>query len=144
MAVELVPFTENGGYKLDPLLITKAYRQPTHQRTVTVEYKWQGGSTNYEILCKCPDDMMKLMGWIEKRKRELTKKGSLVKELFTDMKKYASENRDLLYTIIFVLIIDEYIFGGAFRERVKGLVEGFLKRAEDKAGVISVTPTKVV
>lgn len=147
MAEEKLPYTADvGKWNFDVAHIKKYYRQPAHSQTVTVEYEWCKGTTQYEINCGSSDNMVKLIKWIEERQTQLKskQKGSLVKDLFTDLKKYASENRDLLYTIIFVLIIDEYVFGGAFRERVKGLVEGFLKRAEDKVGVISVTPTKVV
>ena len=57
-------------------------------------------------------------------------------EISKDLKGYISENRDLLYTIGLVLIIDQYIFDGAFRQRIKNLVEGLLKKAENKAGVV--------
>lgn len=42
------------------------------------------------------------------------------------LKKYFETHRDLFFTIGIVIILDHFIFGGAFRERLKGLVDSFL------------------
>lgn len=53
--------------------------------------------------------------------------------MFESVKKYLESNRDLVGTIVFVAIIDAVLFDGAFRERLKSLIEGHLKKAEEKA-----------
>lgn len=63
------------------------------------------------------------------------RKGHMLKELFGDLRGYIKENRDLIFSIVFVLVLDEYVFEGAFRERLKGVIEGVLKRVERKTGI---------
>jgi hypothetical protein len=63
-----------------------------------------------------------------------------------DLKGYLSANKDLIYGLVLILLIDQYVFEGAFRNRIKGIVEGLLKKAEDQAGVgttINTTAVKV-
>ena len=71
------------------------------------------------------------------QKQETPKKGrpSLIKELFGDLRQYIRENRDLIFSIVFVLVLDEYVFDGAFRERLKSVIEGVLKKVERKTGI---------
>jgi hypothetical protein len=52
--------------------------------------------------------------------------------MLADARKYVSDNRDLIYTVIFVAILDHLLFDGAFREKIKSLVDGFLNRAQAK------------
>lgn len=56
----------------------------------------------------------------------------MFKDFFGDIRGYMKDNRDLIFSLVFVLVLDEYIFGGVFRERIKAIVEGFLKKVEDK------------
>ena len=55
------------------------------------------------------------------------------KNMLSDIRKYISDNRDAIYTIAFVAVLDQLLFEGAFRERLKTMVEGFLKKVENKA-----------
>ena len=41
-------------------------------------------------------------------------------------KKYLEKNRDMFFTIGIVLLLDHFVFGGAFREKLKGIIDGFL------------------
>jgi hypothetical protein len=54
------------------------------------------------------------------------------KNMLSDIRKYIADNRDLIYTVAFVAIVDQFLFEGAFRERLKKLVEGFLAKTEEK------------
>lgn len=63
------------------------------------------------------------------------RKVGMVKELFGDLRGYVRDNRDLIFSIVFVLVLDEYVFKGAFRERIKSVIEGVLKKVEDKTGI---------
>jgi hypothetical protein len=45
-------------------------------------------------------------------------------------KEYLKENKSIIMTIAVVLIVDHLVFGGAFREKVKALVNGLLDKAQ--------------
>jgi hypothetical protein len=45
-------------------------------------------------------------------------------------KEYLKENKSIIMTIAVVLIVDHLVFGGAFREKVKSLVNGLLDKAQ--------------
>ncbi len=36
---------------------------------------------------------------------------------------------------MFVLVLDEYVFDGAFRDRLKALIAGMLRKVETKTGL---------
>jgi len=63
-------------------------------------------------------------------------KKSMLKSVFEDVRGYISDNREIVYTIAFVLIVDQLVFDGAFRERIKAIIDGLLKKAENKVGTI--------
>lgn len=52
--------------------------------------------------------------------------------MLESVKEYLKENKQIIMTIAVVLIVDHLVFGGAFRERVKSLVNGLLNNAEKK------------
>lgn len=57
--------------------------------------------------------------------------------MLDSIKEYIKEHKQVIITIGVVLLVDHLVFGGAFRERVKGLVEKLLNKAEtsfDKKG----------
>jgi len=68
---------------------------------------------------------------------------NMLKGLFEDLRIYLKENRDMVYTIGLVLLVDHFVFEGAFRDRLKRLVEGFLTKAEVRAGVVDTVATRV-
>lgn len=80
-------------------------------------------------------------GWADGRRviKSITippKKGphQMFKDFLGSLKTYLNENRDLIFTVGLVLILDEYAFKGVFRTRLQNLVEGFLSKAEAKHG----------
>lgn len=52
--------------------------------------------------------------------------------MLQDIRSYVKENRQVLYTVAFIVALDHFVFNGAFRERLKGLVDGMLKKVEEK------------
>lgn len=52
--------------------------------------------------------------------------------MFKALKEYMNENKDTLFTVALILILDEYIFSGAFRDKIKAILDGMLKKAEKK------------
>lgn len=63
------------------------------------------------------------------------KQRGFMAEFFSDVRGYFKDNRDLILTVALVLVIDEFVFDGAFRDRIKKLVNGMLKKAQSKLGV---------
>jgi len=63
------------------------------------------------------------------------RKVGMLKELLGDLRGYIRDNRDLIFSIAFVLVLDEFVFKGAFRERLKAVIEGVLKKVENKTGI---------
>lgn len=47
------------------------------------------------------------------------------------VKDYLKENKSIIMTIAVALIVDHLVFGGAFREKVKALVNGLLDKAQN-------------
>lgn len=52
------------------------------------------------------------------------------KSMLDSVKEYLKENKQIIMTIAVVLIVDHLVFGGAFREKVKSLVDGLLSKAQ--------------
>lgn len=52
------------------------------------------------------------------------------KNMLDSVKEYLKQHKDIIITIGVVLVVDHLIFGGAFREKVKALVDGLLNKAE--------------
>lgn len=46
------------------------------------------------------------------------------------IKGYLSQNKDTLITIGFWLLVDHLFFAGAFRERIKAMIDSLLKKVE--------------
>lgn len=48
------------------------------------------------------------------------------------VKEYFEKHREVLFTLCIVFVVDQYVFNGAFRDRLKGLVDKLLGNAENK------------
>lgn len=48
------------------------------------------------------------------------------------LKQYFKTHRDTIFTIIILVVVDHYLLGGAFRDRIKSLMENFLNKTEKK------------
>ena len=57
---------------------------------------------------------------------------TMLTEITTDLKGYVRKHKDLIYTIILIALIDQYVFEGQFRERLRALVGKVLGKAEEK------------
>jgi hypothetical protein len=57
------------------------------------------------------------------------------------VKDYLVKHRELFLGLTVVILLDQFVFGGVFREKLKRLVNGFLDRAEAK---LSADDKKVV
>lgn len=46
------------------------------------------------------------------------------------LKEYFHKNRDLIFNISLILLIDHFVFNGAFREKIKSIMDGLINRTE--------------
>ena len=61
---------------------------------------------------------------------------NMLTEITTDLKGYVRKHKDHIYTIILIALIDQYVFEGQFRERLRTLVGKVLGKAEEKVNSI--------
>lgn len=60
------------------------------------------------------------------------KEQSMFGEIAKDIKTFILEYRAVLYFIAIALILDEFIFKGAFRARLQGVADQIVKKVESK------------
>lgn len=61
------------------------------------------------------------------------KSKGVTKTMFQDVRKYIAENKDTIYTILFVAVLDQLFFEGAFREKLKTMTDSFLNKKSQAA-----------
>lgn len=57
-------------------------------------------------------------------------KGNIMKEALGEVKAFLKDNRQLVGTVVLVLVLDHLVFGGALRERLKDIVNKMLGKVE--------------
>ena len=62
--------------------------------------------------------------------RESTKESKEMFSIYGQVKEFIRSHRDVLFTILAVVLLDKYLLNGALRDRVQKLVEAILARAE--------------
>jgi hypothetical protein len=55
-------------------------------------------------------------------------------KMFNDVKKYISDNKDTIYTILFVALLDQVFFGGAFKTKLETMTHNFLDKKSTTTG----------
>jgi hypothetical protein len=61
------------------------------------------------------------------------------KSMLQELRDYMKKHRDLLFTFGLVLLLDQLVFKGAFRERLENVVKGMLGKVEQAAGAHNAT-----
>lgn len=59
-------------------------------------------------------------------------KKSMFKEIQADIKAFILEHRGVIYFIAFALILDHFIFRGAFKARLQSMAEKVVTKVEEK------------
>lgn len=54
------------------------------------------------------------------------------KSMFKAAKEYFYEHRDLIMTTLFLIVVDQFVFDGVFKEKIKSLVDRIIGHAEGK------------
>lgn len=57
---------------------------------------------------------------------------SMFKTVASDVKSFILEHRSTLYFLAFALLVDHFLFQDAFRNRLKAIADGLIKKVEDK------------
>lgn len=60
------------------------------------------------------------------------KEKTMLQEVASDIKGFIREHRGMLYFIIIALLVDHFVFAGAFKERLKALCENIVGKVEQK------------
>lgn len=62
------------------------------------------------------------------QKQEKQKKES--KTMIQNVKNYVEKHRDIIFTVGFIFLVDHFMFKGALRDRLKGMIEGVISKVE--------------
>ena len=75
------------------------------------------------------NDYRRLKTYTKDVKQPNKKGGS---KMLNSVKQYFENHRDILMSIAVALLVDHFFFEGAFRDKIKNLVDGLINRAEKK------------
>lgn len=64
------------------------------------------------------------------KEEKTTKKGGPLKAL----KDYMEAHKNIIFTLVLALLADHYVFNGAFRKKIEGIVNGLLDKAQKQIG----------
>jgi hypothetical protein len=65
-----------------------------------------------------------------------SKGDNMLKEVSKDVKQFVSDNRNVVYTIALIVLVDHFLLGGKFRERLTAMCEKLLNKAEAKVDLV--------
>jgi hypothetical protein len=65
------------------------------------------------------------------KQENITKQSGGLKMLKT-LKDYFEKNKDMILTITIIILLDNYLFGGALREKIKASIEKMLGKIDTK------------
>jgi hypothetical protein len=49
-----------------------------------------------------------------------------------EVRGYFREHRDVILTLLFVILVDHFVFDGSFREKLKGLLDSMIAKVSKK------------
>lgn len=99
---------------------------------------------NFEIhITYCYSKTDTLLNYETREKRDkdfesiskiITKTSTVVKgeNMFESLKNYLKKHEETIITIIFIILIDQFIFNGAFRDKIKSIVDGMITSVTKK------------
>jgi hypothetical protein len=64
---------------------------------------------------------------------------SFMSTITSDIKGFISQHRNVIYSVVLILLVDHFFLGGKLKERVKGMVEKLLGTVEKKVSDITHT-----
>jgi hypothetical protein len=64
-------------------------------------------------------------------------KNNHMKQILEDVKGFVKEHRSVIYTVVFVLLVDHFFLDGKLVSRAKGILEKMLSGAEKKIDKIT-------
>lgn len=70
---------------------------------------------------------------VEEIRKYETKKEKETK-MFQPLKDYINKNREILFTVGFILLLDHFIFKGAMKNKIQELLEGVISKVKNAGG----------
>lgn len=62
----------------------------------------------------------------------VSKKGKEGKKMLQSIKEYFEKHKDVVMTLAIIVVADHFLFDGALRERIKAVIDGMLKKVENR------------
>lgn len=53
------------------------------------------------------------------------------KSMLNHLRDYFGKNRDLIFNVAIIILVDHFVFNGAFREKIKSLLDKFLCKTHE-------------
>ena len=69
-----------------------------------------------------------------RRLTDSNNKESEKKGIMKVFKQYLEEHKDVIFTLLLALLIDHFVFGDAFKEKIRNSLNKLLDKAHDKIG----------
>lgn len=60
----------------------------------------------------------------------LARRSAMLKDVGADVKGFLHDNRQIIYWMALIFLLDHFFFQGAFRDRLKGLAERMIGKVE--------------
>lgn len=103
---------------------------------------WEPGEvikfSNSHTLTLTPGDSVLQRGAVNQlepspESRQPQSKG-MVTSMLRELRQYVADNRNLIFTVILIAIVDAFFLDGALKSRLKNILTSFIDKAEEKLG----------
>lgn len=65
------------------------------------------------------------------------------KSMLQHARDYFGKNRDIIFNVAIIILVDHFVFKGAFREKIKNLLDGFLVKTHKMLDINNEEKPKV-
>ncbi len=121
-------------------------KHPKENEYFLIRFNLKNCSSNFYFHYSTEEERDKQFLRIEDMMKETRmEQKNFMKELAEDIKNFISENRNVIYTILGIVVIDQILLKGALSARIQKIFENLLSKLEGKVGdskVIDVVAVK--
>ncbi len=96
---------------------TTSWNGSNHVPQITVEGIGVKCSANFHTIEERDKQYLRLLDTVEQTTKGVT---------MESIKAYLDKHKDIFLTIGVILVLDHFVFGGVFREKLKNMINGFL------------------
>lgn len=110
----------------------------------------QQGMANSYLTCANPSEFVGSTRWVGnpstartetapayKPQQDKPKGKGVFSQISNDVKTFIIEHRSIIYFVAAAILIDHFLFKGAFRERLQSVADRLVKRVEDKVSEVT-------